>query len=414
MRTLTLLTLAALGCAARPPDPRAELAEAGVEYTAEAFVLAAGRGDTRVVALFLDAGMDPEVVDTLGRTPLIASAHGGSTDVAAALLARGARVTGCSRSPAVGAASPLHAAAVHGQEVMVALLLEHGADPRAPCLDTTPANEAARFQRDGVVRLLVARGAEVTWDPLRERAREAAARWTRVAETFHDSTLARGVIRRVLPRTALPEVGDRLAAQHTYLAQLLDVDVGSPAIVATSTTTFDRPGPFALRVRALGTTPAEGGEVPLLVEDLHHEASRFVLDHARRDLHAPYFEYARSLLPRAVEQVEAAGPEGSSLSRAERALLALPGVVEAELARTKEPSILAAHLPAFARALGACPVLRRHRLGAGSCAPAETADLLAEGERDPLAAELDRAARLDAARFEERNATADRPPGPSR
>jgi hypothetical protein len=444
----TLLALAALGCAARPPDPRAELTRAGVEYTADAFVRAAGAGDARGVSLFLQAGMDPDVTDGMGRTPLIAAASAGSTEVAAALLDRGARPGGCSASPAVGSASPLFAAAVRGQEAVVVLLLERGADPGERCLGTTAADEAARFLREGVVRQLVARGAEVTWDPLREAAREAAERWARVAENLRACSLVRGVIRGVLPRSALPEVEDRFVAHHTYLAQVLEVDVGSPAVLATSTTTFERPGPFALRVRGMGNVTLKGEQVALLAEDLQHEASRFVLDHARRDLHAPYLEYARSLLPRAVERVPA-GLQAGPLSRADLALLVLPGVIELELRRTREASILAEHLPAFAQALGVCHVVRKHRLDARrlrgllapvwrsafapprpgrageadravsapcaddaagpgararrsleecACQPTAAADVLLKGERDRLEPELAEAARFAAAR----------------
>ena len=350
-----LLALAVLGCPGRPPAPREELLRGGLALTPGAFVEAAQRGDLRAVRLYLRAGFDVEAPDALGRTPLVAAVDGGSRETAIALLDAGASQKLCTTSPAPGAFSPLFAAAVRGNVELATLLLERGADPEQVCGETTPGNAAARFGRTGVVKLLAARGAHITYDPLREKAADLAAKVAGSADALASSFVARGTLRKALAPEEHPAAVAKVAEKRYFLGQLLAVEVaGRSAVLATNLTRFEPPGPFTLRVLRLGTTPTKRGEVDLLVEDVHHEASLYLHGQLRRLRDEAYVEYAASQLPAALARADAAGPAADGATRAERALLALPDVLAAELERVEERSVLSQELVPLVRELVAC------------------------------------------------------------
>lgn len=75
-------------------DPRGELGEMGIEYHKWAFIEAAGAGSLEAVKLFVEAGMDVDVINSprYGETALIWAARGGSADVVRFLIASGAEV----------------------------------------------------------------------------------------------------------------------------------------------------------------------------------------------------------------------------------------------------------------------------------------------------------------------------------
>jgi len=346
------IALALAGCPGRAPEPREELVRGGQELTPGAFVEAAQRGDLRSVRLYLRAGFDVDAPDALGRTPLVAAADAGSKEVAVALLDAGATLKLCTTSPAPGAFSPLFAAAVRGNVEMATLLLERGADPEQVCGETTPGNAAARFGRGGVVKLLAARGAHITHDPLREKAAELAAKVEGSADALAGSFVARGTLRRVLSREDHPAAVAKIAEKRYFLGQLLAVEVaGRSAVLATNLTRFEPPGPFTLRVLRLGPTATKRGELELLVEDVHHEASLYLHGQLCRLRDDAYVEYAASQLPAAFARVDAAGAAPDGRTRAERALLALPEVLAAELVRVEERSALSRELVPFVREL---------------------------------------------------------------
>ncbi|MFT3915474.1 MAG: ankyrin repeat domain-containing protein [Anaeromyxobacteraceae bacterium] len=357
--------LALVACRGRAPDPREELLRAGVPFTAAALVEAAQRGDLPTVRRFLRAGADVEAPDNLGRTPLVAAVDGGSREVAVALLEAGASLRGCTGSPAPGALSPLFAAAVRGNVELATLLLDRGAEPEQPCSGTTPGDEAARFGRREIVKLLTARGAHVTYDPLREKARELAAKLADADRSLEGAWVARGVVRRALSRDDHPEAVARVAEKRTFLGQLLAVEIGGrPAVLATNLTRFD-PGPFTLRVRTVGRVPDRGRELDLLVEEVHHEASRYLRGQLRARRDDAYVEYAASLLPAALERADAAGlargPDPlREVGRDGLALLLVPALVQAELERVDERSALARSLVPSLRGLVFCEVQRAH------------------------------------------------------
>ena len=98
MRILMMVLVGlVLGCGDDPLSPqeaaRAELDKRGIEYTADAFVAAAGSGNLEVVRLFLEAGM-PVDTDRYGDTALHEAAWQGELEVVKYLVGLGARL-GC-------------------------------------------------------------------------------------------------------------------------------------------------------------------------------------------------------------------------------------------------------------------------------------------------------------------------------
>ncbi|KAM0895510.1 hypothetical protein ACQ4PT_023779 [Festuca glaucescens] len=87
-------------------------------------LLAATSGHTATAAYLLERGADPRTPENDGETPLHWAAYNGDRELAMLLLSRGADV---------GAANPrgtaLHVAAAQAHPAVVALLLNHGADP---------------------------------------------------------------------------------------------------------------------------------------------------------------------------------------------------------------------------------------------------------------------------------------------
>jgi ankyrin repeat protein len=121
---------------------------------------AAFRGDTTSARALIDEGVDVNVKNEAGATPLMRAVYHVST--AALLLDRGANVNAKSddgRTPLLIAAGLPDGAAV------VKLLLDHGADPSAmaPGLlgPTTPLTEAAYAGNETVFRMLLERGSDV-------------------------------------------------------------------------------------------------------------------------------------------------------------------------------------------------------------------------------------------------------------
>ena len=121
---LTALLVLLTGCQQTPEQARKELAELGVEFTAPVFNASAENGDIVVVELFLTTGMNPDITDESGMTPLMRAAGKNNLSVARALLDSGAKV-----DPRQGnLTTPLDLAAEQGHTEMVELLLRAGAE----------------------------------------------------------------------------------------------------------------------------------------------------------------------------------------------------------------------------------------------------------------------------------------------
>ncbi len=84
-------------------------------------------GNTYCVKKFLEQGMDPNVRDGLGKTPLHYAAMYGYRDIAELLLDHGADPN----ARDWGGQTPLHWAVGNGHVSVIELLLERGADPNA-------------------------------------------------------------------------------------------------------------------------------------------------------------------------------------------------------------------------------------------------------------------------------------------
>uniref|UniRef100_A0A0G4GAK2 Uncharacterized protein n=1 Tax=Chromera velia CCMP2878 TaxID=1169474 RepID=A0A0G4GAK2_9ALVE len=119
---------------------------------------AAHKGREALVDMLLEKGAHKEAADTeYERTPLIATASEGHTEVVRRLLKAGSRVNAVDSK----GLRPLHHAVMQGNQALVSLLLEKGADVNAPVHGKTPLTMALE-SNDRKVRslssLLIAKG----------------------------------------------------------------------------------------------------------------------------------------------------------------------------------------------------------------------------------------------------------------
>jgi ankyrin repeat protein len=138
---LILLILSLPACPDPAQEARAKLDGMQMPFVTEGFVYRAARGDVAAVRLFLTAGMDPNVKDRLGVTPLIAAAGAGREEIVQLLLEKGADLNAqCpERVITKGKKRPRKITKYGGTALMYAvrgghtgtvrLLLDKGADP---------------------------------------------------------------------------------------------------------------------------------------------------------------------------------------------------------------------------------------------------------------------------------------------
>jgi len=122
-----------------------------------ALLVALQNESVKVARVLMDAkGVDIDVRNRVGETPLMMAALKAEVDVATALLAHGASVQ-------KDGWSPLHYAATGGSAVIVRLLLAKGAplEARSPN-GSTPLMMAARYGNEEAVDALLAAGADRT------------------------------------------------------------------------------------------------------------------------------------------------------------------------------------------------------------------------------------------------------------
>ena len=118
-----LLFLITSSCQRTLEQARRELAELRVEFRQGVFHPSVENGDAVVVELFLTAGMNPDLVDDDGLTPLMKAASNGHLNVARVLLNSGART----ETQTGFRIAALDMAAERGRTAMVKLLVEAGA-----------------------------------------------------------------------------------------------------------------------------------------------------------------------------------------------------------------------------------------------------------------------------------------------
>lgn len=104
-----------------PPTAAEGHAESALHY-------AAWSGDLAEVRQLIEAGTDPNLLDSTGETALFGAVAGARIDVVAYLLAVGARHD---LHESTAGLTPLHWAASHGGVETMRLLIEAGADPAA-------------------------------------------------------------------------------------------------------------------------------------------------------------------------------------------------------------------------------------------------------------------------------------------
>ena len=128
--------------------------------------LAAKQNDTNMIALLLDQGAAIE--DNQGYRNLCTALHCAASDgniaAIAFLLSRGAYVNSIDRDNE----TPLHYATSHDHAEAVIYLIAHGANINAHSTDydRTPLEEAVRYERLQVARVLLEHGAEADFDKL--------------------------------------------------------------------------------------------------------------------------------------------------------------------------------------------------------------------------------------------------------
>lgn len=159
--------------------------EVGTDRGATPLMLAAWYGvDDSAAGLLLDRGADPNArAQADGMTPLLRAVRSGKLGLVRRLVAAGA-------SPDAAAAdgeTALHLATTAGDAPMAALLLELGAEVDARCDSCTPLLWAAHDGEDGLVRLLLAHGADP--DAVDDDGMTALA-WAAKVEHGHGRVLA--------------------------------------------------------------------------------------------------------------------------------------------------------------------------------------------------------------------------------
>ena len=195
------------GCGQSPEEARKDLADLGVEYSAEEFVKAAYNRDRVVVELFIAAEMDldrPAVLtdvydDPIEHTALSASSVEPNMDVVNVLLEAGADPKASTRD-----VSPLSVASAQGHWGLVERLLEYGADVNLQPLEgVTPLMAAAGSGHKDVVELLIEEGAD-----LDIASRNSGYRAVEFAEMMGHSELVELLVDAGSVLDAAPEVAE--------------------------------------------------------------------------------------------------------------------------------------------------------------------------------------------------------------
>ena len=134
--------------------------DAPPEFQHSLLFLAAQAGDLYGVKLVIDCGVNPNIQNKDGDTPLHSAALNGKSEVVKLLLEHGADPNIQNKD----GMTPLHFATERGSPEVVKLLLEHGADPNIQenKFGWTPLHYAVSRCHVDVVRVLLDHGADLT------------------------------------------------------------------------------------------------------------------------------------------------------------------------------------------------------------------------------------------------------------
>ena len=140
-----------------------------IEYSPRGFFRAVETGNENAIRLFLQAGVDLELTNEAGWTPLLVSLFMASETTAILLVNAGAKVTACNKH----GYGPLHWAAYQGFTQAIQVLIQKGAYVNVRSdRGLTPLLQAAARGHAEVVRLLLSKRALVNdpdeegWTPL--------------------------------------------------------------------------------------------------------------------------------------------------------------------------------------------------------------------------------------------------------
>jgi len=138
------------------------LLEKGANTDDKALFLAVWMGYKSIVDAMLKSGIDVNIRNTDGMTPLMIAAEKGHTDVVESLLNKGADVNARSKNRYIPGETALMNAAEKGHTATVQVLLANGADANARDKEgRSPLMEAVKGRENTVIKALLAHGADV-------------------------------------------------------------------------------------------------------------------------------------------------------------------------------------------------------------------------------------------------------------
>jgi hypothetical protein len=138
------------------------LLEKGANTDDKALFLAVWMGYKSIVDAMLKRGIDVNIRDTDGMTPLMIAAEAGHTDVVESLINKGADVNARSKNRYIPGETALMNAAEKGHTATVQVLLANGADANARDKEgRSPLMEAVKGRENTVIKALLAHGADV-------------------------------------------------------------------------------------------------------------------------------------------------------------------------------------------------------------------------------------------------------------
>ena len=156
-----LIPIASSARGAAEAGAREQLERDGIAFTPEAFLQTVAAGDAKHAVLFLEAGIDPSVKTSSGRTALWLATERRQLETLKALLARGVAPNDQNAPVVEYGKSIVFEAVDTGDAAYVRALVEAGADAkRANEYEVPPLAEAARTGNLEMCQILLKAGAD--------------------------------------------------------------------------------------------------------------------------------------------------------------------------------------------------------------------------------------------------------------